>query len=400
MHILHKKIPCGILIAVLLCLSGCSFVNGSGIGKGLSYYKYQNASSYSVGDGSADSEISRLEINWISGDVSVVYGDVAQVQFSETAGQQLKDSQRMRYLQDGSSLTIQFMESGKRQVKDLKKSLIITLPQDSALTELECNLVSADLRTDHITSAKTEVNGVSGEILTGGALTELEINTVSGDIELSALTADNIQIDSVSGGASILFAEPCGYTCRFSSVSGTFSGPGSAAADRGLYTCGDGSVEINANTVSGSLTVKQPELSFTPPTPAEPVPSETDLEPAVSVEFAMDQLLAQRDDAFYYPDAADSPYASKVVFSPAEPLADFRYLEVETDADADGNLICHQQDVLYTLKSFSPDNLLVIDLELAELLPTRAISYTDASGQPHLEYLLLSGKDNVPLLMP
>lgn len=151
-------------------------------------------------------------------------------------------------------------------------------------------------------------------------------------------------------------------------------------------------------------TVIQPEILPQPSTPpAEPPAPEdpaAEISPAVSVEFVIERFLAQRDNYAYFDDAPHSEYPTKLAFFAEETLSDFCYLSITPDVKEDGQILCTEQETLYTIERFTPNDLLVINLEFEGLLPQRAISYLDESGTAHLEYLALSGEDNIPLLGP
>lgn len=120
---------------------------------------------------------------------------------------------------------------------------------------------------------------------------------------------------------------------------------------------------------------------------------------SVSAEFAVERFLAQRPDAKSYTDR-HSDYSAKIVITFGDRVTNFALLALETDIDAGGNLTVQNIQPLYTLDGVERDDLIVIETELPEILPDRAISYVDASGLTQYRYLAQSGEDNVPLLIP
>ena len=59
-----------VLIICMIMLSGCVIHTGGG----LSTIKYDNADSYTTGNGRTSDSIRNLEIDWISGNVEISYG--------------------------------------------------------------------------------------------------------------------------------------------------------------------------------------------------------------------------------------------------------------------------------------------------------------------------------------
>lgn len=121
--------------------------------------------------------------------------------------------------------------------------------------------------------------------------------------------------------------------------------------------------------------------------------------PIVCAEFAIERLLAQRPDAIVFDAAPGSEYAQKVAFFFKEPVMNVQFWAVSTDADSEGNLVCNEKECVYSLAEISEDQLLVIHMEFGEVFPIHGISFTDQFGQEEFYYLLLSGEDNVPLLV-
>ena len=68
--------------------------------------------------------------------------------------------------------------------------------------------------------------------------------------------------------------------------------------------------------------------------------------------------------------------------------------------DEEGNYVCTSMQELYRQPTITENDLMVVETELGELLPIRAISFCDAGGNTRYYYLALSGKDGAPLLIP
>lgn len=176
---------------------------------------------YTIGDGTVMGRINELDIDWISGSVTIKYHDGEETILRETKVE--KEDHRMRYKLEGGVLSILPCKTGRVTVQlknnEIKKDLEILLPRDMAQV-LEISLVSA----------KLSMEGIRME--------EVEVDTVSGDIRLTDCTLDRLHVDGVSGN---LYAE--NTNLRILDMDGTSS------------NCNlKGQVEeVSIDTVSGNL---------------------------------------------------------------------------------------------------------------------------------------------------
>lgn len=120
----------------------------------------------------------------------------------------------------------------------------------------------------------------------------------------------------------------------------------------------------------------------------------------VYAEFAVERLLAQRPDYFFFSDAADGAIASKIVLTFDTTVTNFRFLKLDGQVDDSGNYVCTDMQELYSRDVITENDLMVVETDLGEVLPTKGIRFSDASGNTQYYYITISGKDNVPLLVP
>lgn len=66
--------------------------------------------------------------------------------------------------------------------------------------------------------------------------------------------------------------------------------------------------------------------------------------------------------------------------------------------DEEGNFVCTGTQVLYRQPVIEENQLMMVETDLGEILPTKAISFCDAGGNIQKYYVTLSGKDGTPLL--
>ena len=172
-------------------------------------YIYESAGSYETldrsGFGSKEqpaaasellTDITEIEIHWLTGDVYLVESDEDGVNFQEDYTGNNEDY-RMRYRVSDGKLTIQPCKSKLFGSIDLpRKALTVFLPDTLTLDKITVETVSADVELMGGSVDTLSINTTSGNI-TGPGLSakEYELGTVSGDISLTALPAGSSAID-------------------------------------------------------------------------------------------------------------------------------------------------------------------------------------------------------------
>lgn len=118
--------------------------------------------------------------------------------------------------------------------------------------------VSGSVDLDNIASDFLSVNNVSGNVDVNGDIEALTFEGVSGDLSYStdSLRTSSISINTVSGDANITLPENGGFTVTNSRVSSEIKSEFKGRQLDEYYVYGDGSTEIDLNSVSGSITLK------------------------------------------------------------------------------------------------------------------------------------------------
>lgn len=271
----------GILIVVMIAaLLGTYF--------GISVLSY--ASDAVINDGtlassgsvSAD-QIRDIEIQWVSGSITIEKGDTENIQFSETSG--LDEDQKLVWKQSGDRLIIQFSKPTSFSIisfgsfSDFSKDLVVTVPNDWVCDELDIDSVSARIDVTAIQANEIDLVNVSGscsfescvarqfisETVSGsvyyeGQLDELDFNTVSADCTAALSNSPSeIELEGVSGDLTLVLPADCGFTVSLDSVSGDFSSDYATTSSNSRHIYGDGSCKISADSVSGDIRIKAPK---------------------------------------------------------------------------------------------------------------------------------------------
>ena len=271
-------------LILVLGISGVSFGKGfrgcSGFNIG---YSYPNADKYKVGNFTLEEEIDQLEVNWISGNVTVEVTEGNKVYAEET---EVSDEDRkMRYLVENGKLTIQYQKSKLFSFGDWSKSkdLTVYIPKNMAdnMRLVDIETVSADVDISGFNSKSMSFETVSGEINMKDLDTKtLDIEGVSGDVRGNGVWANELNVEVVSGKLDL---------------EGVFEKADLEAVSGDLKIASDGIMEkVNADTVSGDIIVYIPEKnSFT----AELDSVSGDLNTEFTVSGKKDKIVYGNGDA-------------------------------------------------------------------------------------------------------
>ena len=299
-----KIILWSVITAMVLALMLALFLApGKIIGKVdlpvMTNYKYKNAEMYTAGNAEIATEgINRIDVDWVLGDVSMVLWDGKTVSVSEIGD--FADDKKVHTAVIDGALMIKFTASGNLGMKAASKSLTVKIPETMVLSGIAADTVSADVSIDMKTEVKTvDIDTVSGSTdirnlsgdsvgvdttsgritVSGATFVKAEFDSVSGRIEIddSALTGvdaetvsgkincsfregavlDELDFSSVSGDIELMLPANVGFEAKLSSVSGDLNTDFACVRNGKIYTCGDGSIKISADTTSGDLTINK-----------------------------------------------------------------------------------------------------------------------------------------------
>lgn len=221
--------------------------------------KYDHPEQYTAGPAElAVGEVQEIELNWLSGSVTVEAYDGSVISISET--EQGDEAMQLHWRQNGKKLEIQPFSHGKH-TNVPSKDLLVRIPASLAenLQSLEIDTTSADAFVSGLTLGtlqfestsgsldaqadcrKLEADTTSGEINFTGTASSVEADTTSGGMRFTG-TASEVEIDTVSGSFVLNLTETPD-ALSFDSTSGSIT----------LTLPSDRSFEAKLDTVSGSL---------------------------------------------------------------------------------------------------------------------------------------------------
>ena len=221
------------------------------------------------------SEVKKLHIEWVSGNVTLKTADQHNVTFRVDGDSALPFS----YQLSGNELDLRYpADNALWKPAWGSKNLTVTVPQSWYARETNIDVVSAVVEVDGLSTEELKLDStsgpitasglccdqivagtVSGSVILEGTAEELKLDTTSGrcQAELDERVQE-IELDSVSGELELILPESLGFEAEVDTVSGSFrSDIPTTASSKGVYTCGNGECGISVDTVSGSITIQK-----------------------------------------------------------------------------------------------------------------------------------------------
>ena len=214
----------------------------------------------------SDASINSIDIDWISGRVTVIPYDGDDIVIREKSKGKIDEENCLRYRISGDTLEINYF----RQTAEFNftgsinysKQLEIKVPRALAksLDELNFDAVSADLNIRDLHIASLDVDTTSGNLL-GKNIEAKYVNmgTVSGDMKVTYTSCPKeLNMDSTSGDCTISLPKGSSVTAELDSVSGDFSSEFSTRyEEEDVYIIGSGECEFSVSTVSGDFVINK-----------------------------------------------------------------------------------------------------------------------------------------------
>ena len=222
---------------------------------GFAAYSYPNAAKYTAGDAEIKKPVRNLDIDWVSGSVTLEYHRGSSVELHETSKKDISKDMQMRWWLDGDTLRVRFAKPGFRTWNVRDKMLTITLPEDSRFDEVSIAATSGDLFIPALQTDSLKLNVTSGDIKAAADARTARVEATSGDLELRFDgKAKDIAVETTSGEIGI--AADSADRMSVQSTSGEMSVSAKSAAD---FLASSSSGDIDAD-IGG---VKRAALSST-----------------------------------------------------------------------------------------------------------------------------------------
>lgn len=211
--------------------------------------EYDHPERYSVGDATLQQPISGISVDWLFGDMEIVYTDDSAMRIHEEMQEgflPLTDSLRMRYYVDEEGkLEIQYCGHGKYRYGDLKnirKHLVVEVPRSTVLDDIDIDGVETEVVVAQVLSRELTVDGVK----------------VSVNADYPDALPNEIDIDGVQSLLVLhVVPETAGLTIEMSGVKPFLSCDLPSHKEGEKTIVGDGRCKVEADGVDVHLSVRE-----------------------------------------------------------------------------------------------------------------------------------------------
>ena len=210
--------------------------------------KYEHPERYSVGDATLSRPISSISVDWLFGNVDIVYSDDSAVRIHEEIQEgflPLTDSLRMRYYVDeDGELEIQYCGHGKYRYGDLKnirKHLVVEVPRSTVLDDIDIDGVEAGVIIENVLSREVNVDGVK----------------VNVNADYPDTLPDEIDLDGVSCLMALHVQPTAGLTIEMSGVKPWLTCDLPSRKEDKTTIVGDGKCKVDADGVDVKLSIRE-----------------------------------------------------------------------------------------------------------------------------------------------
>ena len=189
-----------LIVPSTLCLTGCSF----GLINTVSY-QYENADKYTAGDREIDDTITKLNIDYLAGDVKVRGTDTDIIKVDETANTDIDADHQVHTWVDGDTLYVRYCVSTKSiNFSKIEKSLEITIPEAQELDDFVIEVSSGCIDLNGFTTENLYSYASSGNMDIDCTATDIEVKSSSGNVGLTQRgNSDSVKVKASSGTIAI-----------------------------------------------------------------------------------------------------------------------------------------------------------------------------------------------------
>lgn len=241
---------------------------------GTMYGTYKDADKYLAGNQTYEQEISVLDIDWVSGSLTLVEDDsISGVKVEEVTNLTNEKELVHSYLNEGE-LKIKFFASGhtRRSFTSFKKELTVTYKP--GLTKINVDLTSGSMTADSVTATTFDLDLTSGHAKIGKMTADtVKTDVTSGSVEITEVAAKNLESDMTSGTFTVGFKSidtadfdltsgkinmtlPLdGGKVKVSKTSGVVKTERECTISNNVYTFGSGAADIKVSMTSGDLKI-------------------------------------------------------------------------------------------------------------------------------------------------
>ena len=207
--------------------------------------EYLQVGEYSISAQGIDS----LNIDWVSGEVSVTPYDGDEIKMTEYARRELKDGEQLKLRSSGGTVSVDYFERQRiMRINAPAKKLEVLVPRGLCenMNSLVVDVVSATVTVSGMNAGKFSIDTVSGRCDVSDITAQtFKMNSTSGSLTASSVNADKITVDTTSG--RITFSETKARELSGDTTSGT-------QEYSGMFDI------VNIDSVSGKISIDSAEI--------------------------------------------------------------------------------------------------------------------------------------------
>ena len=213
----------------------------------------------------APDKVKGLSIDWMGDDISIVTGDVEQVEVTEEIGAGVSEAA-------AKPASISLSNSGTLNVSDTipdgtdlgslhtdgRKHLTVTLPAGAGVTldSVTVDGVYSAFGVKGAAAGNLSLDGIGGDVKIDGEVHEqLSIDGMLGNLtlKLSDTAPREVELDGMLGDIEITLPEGGGFTADVNGLSANLTSELPLERDGNVYRSGNGATEIIVSGMTGNV---------------------------------------------------------------------------------------------------------------------------------------------------
>ena len=173
-----------LIVPATVCFTGCSWSPFNSFS-----YTYENADKYTAGDREIDDTVTKINIDYVSGDVKVKGTDTDSISVKETANKDLDSDHQVHTWVDGDTLYVRYCVSTNMiNFGKIEKSLEITIPSAQELDDFIIDVSSGNIDLDGFTTDNLNSHASSGNMTIDCSASVIELKSSSGNVGLQEMS--------------------------------------------------------------------------------------------------------------------------------------------------------------------------------------------------------------------
>ena len=240
----------------------------TGLGGGL-YITEHHSGTVATGTVEIDpARVSKLEIDWAAGTVTIKTGDTDKIVISEEG--QFDDQYAMLYNLDEGTLEIYHSSGSVSIIGSVpKKNLTVTVPVGWECRELDVDAAGVSVAVEGLTADSVDLDGAGMELSYTGSFNTLDCDGAGCVLDIvSREDPDSIEIDGAGCDIELTLPEGCGFAANLDGLGCSFESNVDAGRLEGMYVYGNESCRIEADGLGVAMSVR---YELVAPLPTEKV---------------------------------------------------------------------------------------------------------------------------------